>query len=203
MSITIVDSDGKRVSRINGTENKGINRVYWSFREDPPQTDQRRQATPAGRGRAGGFRMRGFLTALPGEYTVKISYEGEEASQPLTVKSDPRLDVDLDVLKANYEAAKAAQTLSQTMTSAGNLIQDNQKAIQTIMEYARAIFLRLILSFTLHIAPLQGLCCFLSVSQGVALSFYILPLRGVVIKELIRLLKYLHLGVNEIYRYRL
>ncbi len=132
VSITIEDSQGKMVSRLNGTENKGINRVYWDFREQDPQA-----ATPREE-RGFGYWMRGGLTVLPGEYTVKIKYDGQEVSQKFTVKSDPRLEIDLDVLRSNYEMGKKAQQLSTTITNAGNQIEDTQKAIQKVIEAARA-----------------------------------------------------------------
>ncbi|MGB2762985.1 MAG: hypothetical protein WBC20_01095 [Candidatus Aminicenantaceae bacterium] len=132
VSITIEDSQGKTISSLNGTENKGINQVYWTFREQAPRTGASRQQ------RGFGFRMRGGQTVLPGEYTVKIKYDGQEVSQPFTVKSDPRLEIDINVLKANYEMGKKAQQLSNTITSAGNQIEETKKAVQTVIETARA-----------------------------------------------------------------
>lgn len=130
VSITVADSQGKTVSQLRGTEDKGINRVYWNFRE---QTEQEGASRPTG---GFGF-MRGGLTVLPGEYTVKIKYDDLEVSQPFTVKSDPRLKVDLEVLKANYEAGKTAQQLNTTITSASRQIEETQKAVQTVLEYTR------------------------------------------------------------------
>ena len=132
VSITIEDNQSKVVNRMNGTENKGINRVYWDFREQEPGATATRQQ------RGFGFRMRGGMTALPGEYTVKVKYDDQEVSQAFTVKSDPRFEVDLDVLKANYEMGKKAQKLSNTITSAGNQIEETKKAVQTVTQAARA-----------------------------------------------------------------
>jgi len=132
VSITIEDSQGQVVARLNGIENKGINRSYWSFREQDPRTSQP--------GQARGFRyMRGGMTVLPGEYTVKIKYDDQEVSQVFSVESDPRLEVDLDVLKANYEMGKKAQGLSNTISSAGQQIEETKKAIQTVVEAARTV----------------------------------------------------------------
>jgi flagellar hook-basal body complex protein FliE len=83
--------------------------------------------------------MRGGMTALPGEYTVKIKYDDQEMSQPFTFKSDPRIEVDLDVLKTNYEKGKKAQNLSSTINSAGQQIEETQKAVQTVVEAARTV----------------------------------------------------------------
>jgi len=132
VAITIENSQGKQVARVNGTENKGINRVYWNFREQDPQT------ATAGQARGFGF-MRGGMTVLPGEYTVKIKYDDQEVNQKFTVKTDPRLDVDLDILKANYERGKKAQSLSNMINSAGQQIEETKKAIQTVVTVARTV----------------------------------------------------------------
>ncbi len=131
VKITIEDSSGKMVSRINGTENKGVNRVTWNFRE------QTAQAVPrTGRRSFFGFGG-GGTTALPGDYTVKIAYDGEEVSQTFTVKYDPRIDVDLEVLKANYEAGKKAQKLSVAINSASQQIDATRATLKTIQDQAR------------------------------------------------------------------
>ena len=128
--ITIEDSDGKLISRMNGTENKGINRIYWNFRE------QTEQAQPSARRSFFGF-GRGGATALPGEYTVKIAYDGEEVSQTFAVKYDPRIDVDMEVLKANYEAGKKAQKLSDAINTASQQIDGTRETLKTIQDHAR------------------------------------------------------------------
>ena len=128
--ITIEDSDGKLISRMNGTENKGINRIYWNFRE------QTEQAQPSARRSFFGF-GRGGATALPGEYTVKIAYDGEEVSQTFAVEYDPRIDVDMEVLKANYEAGTKAQKLSDAINTASQQIDGTRETLKTIQDHAR------------------------------------------------------------------
>jgi photosystem II stability/assembly factor-like uncharacterized protein len=130
VKITVEDSEGKIVNILEGTENKGINRVYWNLREKDPRGDEARESRR--------FGMRGGLSVLPGEYTVKIKYDDQEVSQSLTVKSDPRLEVDLEVLKANYEMGKKAQQLSTAISDAGNQLEETKKAVKTVIETARA-----------------------------------------------------------------
>ncbi|MGQ9577748.1 MAG: VPS10 domain-containing protein [Candidatus Aminicenantales bacterium] len=132
VSITIEDSSGKVVARMNGTENRGINRVFWNMRESAPgeEPGQPPAAFGFGLGAAG-------IAVLPGIYTVKIRYEGEEVSQKFEVKPDPRYKVDLEVLKKNYEMAKEAQELTRTVQSAQRQIQDTQRAVQTVRDFAR------------------------------------------------------------------
>ena len=130
VQITIEDSSGKMISRLNGTENKGINRVYWNFREQTEEDDSSSR-------RMSFFRFGGGLTALPGEYTVKIKYDEEEVSRKLLVEFDPRIDVDMNVLKANYEAGKKAQKLSDAINSASRQIDETRNSIKTILDHAR------------------------------------------------------------------
>lgn len=136
VSITILDSEGKFVSRISGTEDMGINRVYWDLREtEPPapgeqeQREERISMMPFGRG--------GGVSVLPGTYTAKIKYDDQEVSQAFEVKTDPRFQVNLDVLKANFEKAKEAQGLSRFVQRASRQIQQTQRALQTIKDNSR------------------------------------------------------------------
>lgn len=141
VSITILDSQGRVVRQMNGPEEKGINRVYWDFREveptpssDEPSGAQIRQQTAT----LGFFGGRGGVTVLPGTYTVKIKYEDQEVSQSFEVKPDPRLKIDLEVLKANYERAKEAQRLLRVVQMASQRLQQTERALQTIKEFARS-----------------------------------------------------------------
>jgi len=140
VAITILDSQGKLVGRLNGTENKGINRVYWNFREVSAPRDEGRPGGPPSEmpamfefGRGGGS-----LTVLPGRYTVKIKYDDQEASQTFEVKTDPRFTIDPAVLKANYDLAKAATRMSETIQSAQRRIQETQQSLKTVLDVVRS-----------------------------------------------------------------
>lgn len=139
VQITISDAQGKVIRQINGPEEKGINRVYWDFREmEPISPAEIGAALATGRTAAGFFGGRGGLKVLPGTYTVKIKYEDQEVSQSFEVKPDPRIQVDLAVLKANYEKAREAQKLSRTVQAISQRLQQTQRALQTIREFSRA-----------------------------------------------------------------
>lgn len=133
VKITILDSSGKKIRSMDGTENKGINRVYWDLRHDAPQADSR---TPAGVPAFVMRRFRGGATALPGTYTVKIKYEDQEVSQTFKLMNDPRLDIDNEVLKENFKLAEEVQKLSTALSQAEKEITDTKKLIKTIREYA-------------------------------------------------------------------
>jgi photosystem II stability/assembly factor-like uncharacterized protein len=136
VNITIVDSEGKFVSQLSGIEDKGLNRVYWNLRETEPQASREQEQTEE-RGPMMFFGRGGGVNVLPGKYTAKIKYEDQEVSQTFEVKTDPRFQVDLEVLKANFEKAKEAQKLSRLIQRASRQIQQTQRALQTLKDNAR------------------------------------------------------------------
>lgn len=139
VSITVLDEQGRTVAQLSGPENKGLNRVYWDMREvepsPPPEVSGERAEVI---GAAMAFGRAAGVPVLPGKYSVKIKYEDQEASQTFEVKPDPRIRIDVEVLKANKEKARAAQRLSRTITQVTQTIQQTQKAFQTAQEFARS-----------------------------------------------------------------
>lgn len=137
VAITILDAQGKFISQLNGPENKGLNRVYWNFREMEPPSQESQAQPEQSEARGMFFGRGGGIMALPGKYTAKVKYEDQESSQTFEVKVDPRLKIDVEVLKANYEKAKDAQKLSRAIQRAGRQLQQTQKALQTVKENLR------------------------------------------------------------------
>ena len=107
-SIKIVDGEGKAVRTIRGTNSAGMNRVWWDLRTEQSK-EVRLRTTPAYapeiRLNAEGWRPLpegGRMTILvpPGNYTVKLSVDGQEFSQTLTVLKDPNTGAsDADIQK--------------------------------------------------------------------------------------------------------
>ena len=64
----------------------GMHRWIWDYRPTPPQ----RGAGGPGGGGGGGFFGRGGQSALPGNYTVRLTVNGKSQTAPLVVKPDPR-----------------------------------------------------------------------------------------------------------------
>ena len=137
VSVTILDAQGKFVSQLYGSENKGLNRVYWNFREMEPPSPESQAGPEQSEARGMFFGRGGGITALPGKYTAKVKYEDQEVSQTFEVKTDPRLKINVEVLKANYDKAKDAQKLSRAIQRAGRQLQQTQRALQTVKESLR------------------------------------------------------------------
>ncbi len=97
VKLTIADADGKTIRALTGTKDAGINRVWWDLRNERSPEIRLRTAplfSPDVKLNAEGFRplpAGGRLNVLipPGTYTVKLSVDGQESTQSLTVRKDP------------------------------------------------------------------------------------------------------------------
>jgi hypothetical protein len=129
VKITILDAEGKKVRSLDGTEEKGINRVYWDMTHEPP---------PPPPGMPAYFRrfVRG-LSALPGAYTVKVRYHDSEVSGVFQVLNDPRLNIDTETLKENFKIGEEVMALSSILRRARKEIGETRKLIHTIRDYGK------------------------------------------------------------------
>lgn len=108
--VAIMDSRGQIVDTLASTKQRGINRVVWDLRYEPPQQAKMRTRPPGNPhvveekrfrtrweregwypilswGTQGGFQG---ITVAPGTYTVRLTVGEEEFTRQLTVLKDPR-----------------------------------------------------------------------------------------------------------------
>jgi photosystem II stability/assembly factor-like uncharacterized protein len=94
--IEILDQSGSILRTIEGPNQAGVNRVQWDLRDEPNDTIQlltgvkyapHIEVGPEGRPAPGGSRI--SILRPPGEYTVRLTVDGQESSQALTVLKDP------------------------------------------------------------------------------------------------------------------
>jgi photosystem II stability/assembly factor-like uncharacterized protein len=97
VSVTILDQKGEKVRKLTGSNQPGINRIYWDLLYEPSEEVRLRtsplyapwlQVGPDGWRPAPGARSLSIL-APPGSYTVKITAGEHELTQPLIVLKDP------------------------------------------------------------------------------------------------------------------
>jgi photosystem II stability/assembly factor-like uncharacterized protein len=67
----------------------GMHRIVWDLRSDPPAGGGRGRGGRGGGGGGGGGRG-GPPPVAPGNYTVRLTVNGQTFTQPITVKPDPR-----------------------------------------------------------------------------------------------------------------
>ena len=112
VEITIQDGAGETIRTLNGSGSAGLNRVNWDLRHEPPlpPTDEGGFGDPPPGPRA-----------LPGNYTVRVSAGGRQATKTVRVSDDPRIDVPAADRRAQRDA----------MLGLGGLIARLDKAHQT------------------------------------------------------------------------
>jgi photosystem II stability/assembly factor-like uncharacterized protein len=90
---------------------RGMHRFTWDLRYQPPASEG---------GRGGGRRGGAGVLAVPGQYTVKLTVEGQSYTQPLTLKPDPRIQLDQAAYQRQFEVA---QQLAGVSARAGAIVR--------------------------------------------------------------------------------
>jgi photosystem II stability/assembly factor-like uncharacterized protein len=94
-TLEILDGSGSVVRTLTGPNGMGVNRIHWDLRDEP--NDPIRLLTSplfsehidvGAEGRSAGGRQISILMP-PGQYTVRLTVDGEQHEQPLTVIKDP------------------------------------------------------------------------------------------------------------------
>ena len=107
-TVEIVDGMGAVVRTLEGSNNAGVNRIYWDLRDEPndpvmlytsPMYAEHIMVGEEGRPAPGASRI--SILMAPGQYTVRLNVDGATHEQPLTVIKDPH--------SAGSEADIAAQ----------------------------------------------------------------------------------------------
>ena len=105
--------DGDRLIRTlkyKTPEKAGFHRIYWNLDEKGPDRPSRNISKRT--------RERGGVDVKPGTYKVKIVYGEATDSTSITVKTDPRLDVNLASINEVYETSKKLEGYTQTAADA-------------------------------------------------------------------------------------
>jgi photosystem II stability/assembly factor-like uncharacterized protein len=122
LKIEVLDSTGKLVTTLPASNRKGLNRVVWSMRDDPPQT-------PPGANLV--FNAARGPRVPPGIYTVRLTKGSNVYTMPLVIGLDRRATFTVADRKAQYEAAKRVSGLFGRMSRlAAGIVQvrDGAKA---------------------------------------------------------------------------
>jgi hypothetical protein len=152
VTITIQDSKGQTVRTLNGPRSAGINRVYWDLRDTPstrvtyrtsPLYAPEIRVGPDGIRESGGFGGGGGGLAIlqaPGTYSVKLTVNGRDYTQPLRVLKDPHsAGTEADIaaqqqmlttlrheLDTVVEAVNSAELVRAQLVNLKNLTQDSE-----------------------------------------------------------------------------
>jgi hypothetical protein len=78
-----------------------------------------------------GFRGGSGPWALPGNYTIKLTAHGKSASQPLTIKMDPRVKTTQEQLVRQFELASRLSARQDEVSAATQRVSELRKQIET------------------------------------------------------------------------
>jgi hypothetical protein len=130
VKIDILDKAGKLVQSIPGSKRKGINKVTWNLRMNPPKMAAGSKKIDAATFAA--------PMVLPGEYTVKLTVGNKEYTQPLTVIHDTKGELTEAERQAQYEASMKLYKMNEdlaalvdTINKTQTLLTDNKYKLQS------------------------------------------------------------------------
>ncbi len=151
VAIEIVDSAGKTVRRYSSADQPeppdpslnvptywirppqippvaaGMHRFVWDLHYTPP-TSQRHDYPISAILHNTPREPRGVI-ALPGQYKVKLSVDGENFTEPLTVKMDPRVKTPIADLKRQFDLAmEVVEMMNQGHGEVGRLLSVIEEA---------------------------------------------------------------------------
>ena len=155
VKIRIEDAKGQTVRTLTGMKSAGTNRITWDLRDElskemrlrtsPAYAPEIRVGAEGWRSAPEGGRM--SLLVPPGNYTVKLLVDGQELSQPLTIKKDPNSGGSEADIQA--QAAMLAE-LRKDMESAAEMVN------QIEMVRGQLESLRLLLAAGADSAPVKA-----------------------------------------------
>jgi len=126
VTVEIIDGSGTTIRTMEGSQDAGINRVWWDLAHDSTTAPViRTMALHApwhkldDEGTRDGPLGRFSKLALPGMYTVKLSVGGQEYTQQLEVRKDPNSKGSMADVRANFAMVSA-------------LVDDLDRAVEVI-----------------------------------------------------------------------
>ncbi len=126
VEIIILDKDGKVIRKLKGPDEKGFNRVNWDLRY-PLSFD------PAGTS-SGYYEPKKGPSVLPGEYIVKLIARGQEMTQKVKVRLDPRIKVSPQALQAKFEASVTVNGMAQSFVESRKVMKEMEGELKRIQE---------------------------------------------------------------------
>jgi hypothetical protein len=103
LKLDVLDAKGNLVTTLPASNRKGLNRVVWSMRDDPPQT-------PSGATLV--FNATRRPRVMPGTYTIRLTKGANVYTMPFTIGLDRRATFTVADRKAQYDAAKRVPACS-------------------------------------------------------------------------------------------
>jgi len=127
LGIQVLDPAGKVVDTLQASNRRGINRVFWSMRVEPPRVPRAAQVA---------YNATQGPRVLPGTYTVRMTSGGQTVDEKIDVRLDRRAPYTPADRKADFDASMRARALFGAMSALVDRIdtahaaaQDRRKAL--------------------------------------------------------------------------
>jgi len=143
VKISILDEEGRMIRSLKGTKKKGINRIWWDLRYEPP-TELKLRTSPVGhphvvvgpkgwRPYSEGDEYRG-PKVIPGTYVVKLTVGVKELTQKLVVKKDPHSVGSIEGIEAQVKVLLEIHDNRKSVAKMINKIEWIRKQIYDLQE---------------------------------------------------------------------
>lgn len=121
IKLEILDSNGKLIKTIPATKRKGINKITWDLRMEPPKIAVGSKKID--------YAMFAAPIVLPGNYTVKLTVAGKEYTKPLQLIHDKNSELTEADSKAQYDAAMQLYRMNEELAALADTINKTQKLL--------------------------------------------------------------------------
>ena len=136
VQIEVLDSSGKVIRKLKKLAlEKGLNRVAWDLRMDPPfprKEEEPEEPSDFRRPPSGPY-------VLAGTYTVRLTVDGEVQEQPVEVRVDPTVQTTPEGLAVQFEMASALtemrsqlNRLLRTLDAVKLQLDERRKLLKTL-----------------------------------------------------------------------
>ncbi|MCD6091581.1 MAG: hypothetical protein J7J72_08785 [Bacteroidales bacterium] len=123
--IEVFDAGGELMTKIRKSPKTGINRFYWRFNKKGVRFPNQAKPKNNLREPRGG-------SVLPGDYLVKLSYNGQTDSTKVNVEFDHRLEYRMEDLLAREALQKEMNTEIGKATAAADKVRDALEVVQSL-----------------------------------------------------------------------
>ena len=128
VKVWVINSQGDTVRTLTDTPTSGINRLHWFLdRKGYRFPGSPRRQRPGSQRGGGGY-------VLPGTYKLVFSYEKQKDSTMITVKGDPRLNIDPQVIVANRKLYEPVMKKMEVLADAVDNIRSCEKIMQEVQK---------------------------------------------------------------------
>ena len=127
VTITILDNEGNKINKTEGTKKRGFNRVNWDLRYERVSPEEESRSAPSS------------PFVVPGEYTVKLTVKEKSMEATVVVEMDPRIEVSKTDLIAQRDAALRLRELYANGTKINQQILSLQDQIKNLKGFLKKI----------------------------------------------------------------